>query len=295
LRPCLLALALLPAISFGGELPATSGDKQFKIITGHGVAVCEAYLDLLNQTPLERTPFCGRPENGPAPFVPLERHELGVDDILPLFNYVYEFMRFDDQHHVEKFFYPQPDTSKSYWSTDATTRWDLGEALGFHWVHVWTYGTPIDIANDDMPVRLLIWQGYGAARSGASCGVDYASGPWDGTYTEQRAFVLSADGKTIDEAQTRAIFGMAGTGASKGHAGTQPRVNTRGLPPGAKPFKPLADSIGIFGYGGRYYIQSENKPASRGAAPPAVEVFLREHGQSNKVCSFGPQAVPIPE
>src|ERR1700730_15755098 len=77
---------LLPAISFGEEQPAEAGDKQFTLIRGHGVPVCEAYLDLLNRTPLERTPFCGRPDNGPEPeFVPLERQNLGADEILPLF------------------------------------------------------------------------------------------------------------------------------------------------------------------------------------------------------------------
>jgi hypothetical protein len=283
-----VTLSALPIISFGDEPSGQGDDKQFALTNGKGVPVCEAYLDLLNRTPLERTPFCGRPENGPAPFVHLERRDVGIDEILPLFNYVFEFMRFNDQHHVEKFFRPNDDPKKSYWSTDATTPEVIGQVLGFHWMHVWSYDTPIDIANDGKPVRVLIWQGYGASGSGASCGVDYAAGPWYGTYTEQRAFVLNADGKTIDEPQTRAIFGMVGDPASKGRG-------EAGLPPGATSFAPMADSIGIFGYDGRYYIQIENKPAARGLPPPPVEVLLREHGNTSKVCAYRPLNVPIPE
>jgi len=149
------------------------------------------YLHLLNRTPLERTLFCGRPENGPAPFVHLERRCLGIDDIPPLFNFVWEFMRFDDQHHVERYFYPSIDPKKSYWSTGATTRDVIAQNLAFHWMHVWTYDAAIDIGNDSKPVRVLIRQGFGALGSAASCGGDDASGAWDDTYTAQRAFVLS--------------------------------------------------------------------------------------------------------
>jgi hypothetical protein len=222
---------LLPAITLGAERTAPVERRQFTMMKGDGVPVCEAYLGVLNRTPLERTPFCGRPDNGPEPaFAQLERRYLAVEEILPLFAPVWEFMRFNDQDH-----------------------------------------------------------------SGASCGADYAHLPWDGTYTEQRAFGLSADGKKIDEQQTRDLFGMPGAKPPKtGSAGRRP-APLGGLPPGAKPFTPLADSIGIFGYGGRYYIQTENKPASRGVKLPSVEVLLHEHAHTSEVCSFRPRAIPVPE
>lgn len=298
MRACLLglaALALLPATSFGDEPPAQDDDKQFIMIKGQGVPVCEAYLDVLNRTPLERTPFCSRPDNGPVPFVPLPRQYLRADEILPLFNYVWEFMRFDDQHHSERVFHPNPNPKLSLWSTDVETLDGISSALGRDWMHVWTYAKPVDIANDGKPLRLLIWQGYGVSRSGASCGADYASGLWDSTYTEQRVFVLNADGKTIDEGQTRELFGRTGSRASGNGHSSEPRDQYSSLPPGATPFEPLADSIGVFGYGGRFYIQAENKPASRGATPPPVEVYLREQAHTTKVCAFRPQAVPVPE
>jgi len=291
----IVAISLSPTISYCEESPSKIGENQFTMIKGRGVPVCEAYLELLNKTLFERTPFCGRPDTGPAPFAPLERRDLGVNEMLPLFNYVWEFMRFNDQHHVEKFFYSNVDPSKSYWSTDATTREAIGQAVGRGWTHVWTYSKPIDIANDGNAMPLLIWQGYGAAGSGAACGGDYASGAWDDTYTQQRVFVLTADGKEIDESQTRAIFGIAAKRSSRESAAAQPPAHIPGMPPGAKPFIALSDSIGIFGYDNRYYIQTENKPKARGESPPAVEVLLRDTGHTKKVCAFRPQSVPIPE
>jgi hypothetical protein len=298
-----VTLSALPIISFGDEQSGQGDDKQFALTNGKGVPVCEAYLDLLNRTPLERTPFCGRPDNGPTPFVSLERHYLGVDEILRQFNYVFEFMRFDDQRHVERFFYPYSDpgaptgvdASKSYWSADATTKEVIALNLGLNRMRVWTYGMPIDIANDGKPVRLLIWQGYGVSTSGASCGRNDASGAWDDVYTPQLIFVLGDDGITIDEARTRAIFGATAIGTSNPPGAFRPPVNNAGLPRGAKPFLALADSIGIFGYDGRYYIQIENKPAARRLPPPPVEVLLREHGNTSKVCAYRPLNVPIPE
>jgi hypothetical protein len=285
-----VTLSALPIISFGDEQSGQGDDKQFALTNGQGVPVCEAYLGLLNQMPLERTPFCARPDSGPAPFVPLQRHYLQANEILPLFNYVWGFMLFDDQYHREKVFHPNPNPKLSSWSTDVETLDGIATALGRDWMHVWRYDTPVDIANDGKPLRLLIWQGYGVSRSAASCGADYASGVWDGTYTEQRVFVLKPDGKTIDEGQTRELFG----GTQNGHP-SQPRDQYSSLPPGATPFEPLADSIGIFDYDGRYYIQIENKPAARGLPPPPVEVLLREHGNTSKVCAYRPLNVPIPE
>ncbi len=92
-------------IAFGAAQSAPDTDaKQFRLIEGRGVAVCDAYLDLLNQTPLQRTPFCGRPEKGPEPnFASLDRHYLDADEIEPLFSLVWEFMRFNDQHHKERY------------------------------------------------------------------------------------------------------------------------------------------------------------------------------------------------
>jgi len=64
--------------------------------------------------------------------------------------------------------------------------------------------------------------------------------------------------------------------------------------------RPLADSIGIFKYEGRYYIETQDRPepedAERpeGAELPSVQVLLREHGKTAPVCSLHLRSVPVP-
>lgn len=287
-----VALALLlPTITFGVERSDSDDDKQFILRKGRGVAVCEAYLELLNQTPVEDTPFCGRPENGPEPkFIHLDRQYLNVDQVYALFTPVWEFMQFNDQHHVERVFHSNRDPKKSYWSAEALTRDDVINELPPHEVHIWRYTAGIDIANDGMPLQVLIWQGYGATGKGGPCGESDRS-VWTDTYIEQHAYILNADGKSIDEPRTRAIFGESAKGPST--AGPLSHVPFA-LPQGATPFKPMADSIGIFGYRGKYYIQTEDMPKTRTAKPGPVEVYLREHNRTSRMCAYRPDAVPVP-
>jgi hypothetical protein len=136
-----------------------------------------------------------------------------------------------------------------------------------------------------------MWQGYGAWGNDAFCGVDYGD---EISYVPQRAYVLSADGKSIDEAQTLAMFGVLTKDSSKAPDTTRETLNYPGpdLPAGATPFRAIADSIGIFGYDGHYYIQTENMPRPRGARLPPVKVFLREHAHTTQVCAFRPQVIP---
>jgi len=80
--------------------------------------------------------------------------------------------------------------------------------------------------------------------------------PWNAAYSHQRAFVLTA-------ART-------------------------------KHFRPLADSIGIFKYEGRFYIETEDQPMEKVDAQPPVHVFLREGAGTRQVCSLQPVSVPVP-
>lgn len=63
---------------------------------------------------------------------------------------------------------------------------------------------------------------------------------------------------------------------------------------GANPFRPLADTIGIFEYRGMYYIETENRPKAKNAPLPPVVVYLREHGHTTKVCSISLKNEPVP-
>ena len=137
--------------SFSEDAASPSRSQNFSVLDGKGVPVCEAYLELLNKTRFERTPFCGRPHEGAVKgFEHLEGHFMNLEEISPLFTKVWEFMRFGDQGRTEK---------------------------------------------------------YGATGVGKMCGTDYAGSTWQLSYINQRAFVLTADRKSIDETQTRLVFG----------------------------------------------------------------------------------------
>lgn len=280
--------------SYGAKNPDPDSDQNFSMLQGHGVPVCEAYLELLNQTKFEVTPFCGRPDEGPVKgFEHLEGHFLSLEEIVPLFTKVWEFTRFDDQHHVQKFAHPNSDPKKSYWSTDPESGESLASSLRLGWMSVWSFAAPLDVNNNGSPVNVITWQGYGVTGTGARCGSVTGRLPWIDRYINQHAFVLGADSKSIDEDQTRLIFG-APTGQARGPMPAQVQGDT--VPPGAKPFRPLADSIGIFKYEGRYYIETEDRPESNDAAAlPPIRVFLREGGRTRQVCALSPQSVPVPE
>jgi hypothetical protein len=288
-----MAMGLIVARpSVAQEHSDQDSDENFSLQKGHGVPVCEAYLELLNQTKFTETPFCGRPEEGPVKgFEHLEGHAMDLGEIWPLFTQVWEFMRFNDQHHVEKFFHPNRDSTKSVWNAEPTTRDVIAEGLSLGWLRVWNYASPVDIGNDGSPLKVITWQGYGATGSAKRCGSDYALRAWIAPYIDQRAFVLTADGKSLDEARTREIFG-ASAAPAQGRPATQvPGGADTG---GVAPFHPLADSIGIFKYQGRYYIQTEDLPKTKDVLP-SVRVLLRERGITRQVCALRPQSVPVPD
>lgn len=263
------------------------------------LGVCAAYRQLLNQTKFEVTPFCGRPDAGSVPgFTRLKRDYWGVDQIWPVFLHVYEFMRFDNQFHVEMT--PSgnpasPFTMRPLQTADVITKDLMAMDLRLKWMRVWSYEEPIDIGNDGSPLNVLIWQGYGASGisdGGGVCGSDYADHSWDFPYVNRRAFIVNADGKTLDERLTREIFG-APEESSASRSLRHPKY-IPGIAYDANPFRPLADTIGIFEYRGKYYIETENRPKTKNAPLPPVVVYLREHGHTTKLCSIQLKNEPVP-
>jgi hypothetical protein len=289
-----LTASMIPVSSWAQAEADNEGQKQFSLLQGRGVPVCDAYLQLLNQAHFDVTPFCGRPDGAGEPgFMPLKREYWGPDQILPIFTHVYEFMLFDNQFHVQRWFAPNPaNPNKPLVTTSPVTREDIADDVRLNWISVWSYEHPIDIENDGSPRNLLIWQGYGAAGGGHPCGSDYADHPWTVSYVYQRAFIINADGKTIDERLTRAIFGVPEE-SSPARSLRRPKY-IPGVAYDANPFRSLAQSIGIFGYRGRYYIETENMPKTKDGPLPPVVVYLREHNHTAKVCAFRPENVPMP-
>jgi hypothetical protein len=286
-------------LAFGQESSNLNADRNFSLLEGHGVPVCDAYLELLNKTKFTVTPFCGRPDEGPVKgFEHLDGHFMKAEEVSPLFTKVWEFMRFGDQNHTEKYFHPgsiSPQTGKvspqnSYWSPDPSSPSDVVSELQQGLMYVWAFSIPLDVNNNGLPLNVITWQGYGATGSGARCGSDHAYIPWQDSYVGTRAFVLAPDKKSIDEKETRLIFGAAPD------AGRPVDAQIPGLvKPGQHPFRPLADSIGIFKFEGRYYIEIEDRPKLEDSELPPVHVLLREHDTTRQVCTLHPESVPVPE
>ena len=270
-----LSLFTPPTHSEESNLSADHEARSFGLKKGKGVPVCDVYLDLLNSTPFERTPFCGRPDEGPVSgFAHLERHKLTVDEINSVFPRVYEFVKFNDQNHPERFWNPTTNS----WDPSAMDIAGISDFVSRRWMTVWTYAAALDIENAGTPVPVLIWQGYGVWDGGGVCGASYDRKPWDFPYSDQLAFILAADGLHIDEDRTRAVFGQQG--------------KTSRL---SKGFRPTAASVGVFKFDGLYYIDAEDKPPGKDADLAPVKVLLREGGRTNEVCSLVPQDVPYPE
>jgi hypothetical protein len=260
------------------------------------LGVCAAYRQLLTETKFEVTPFCGRPDDGSVPgFTPLKRNYWGVEQIWPIFMHVYEFMLFDDQFHVEMT--PSgnpanPFAMRPMRTADVITKDLMAMNLRLKWIRVWSYEEPIDIENDGSPLNVLIWEGYGVTQGAQVCGVVYSGHPWGSPYINQQVFIINSDGKTIDENLTREIFGTQEE-SMPARLTRQPSKSPF-LPVGANPFRPLADTIGIFEYRGMYYIETEDKPKNKDAPLPPVVVYLREHGHTTKVCSIQLKNEPVP-
>lgn len=287
----ILTACMSPAFSWEQGQAGGEGQEQFSLIQGHGVAVCDAYLKELNQAQFNVTPFCARPDEGfEGGFTPLKPNYWGPDRVLAIFTYVNEFMVFDNQFHVQRFFAPNPaNPDKPLVTASPADRSGIGDFISRGWMLVWSYKEPIDIENDGSPRSVLFWQGYGVGPNGR-CGTDHGNHPWTDSYIGQRAFILSSDGKTINERLTRAIFG-APEESSPARL-TRPRSKSPFLPYGANPFRPFADSIGVFGFRGRYYIETENRPKTENGPLPPVMVYLREHNNTAKVCALRPENVP---
>ncbi len=259
--------------------------STFSVMKGKGTPVCDDYANLLNRTHFEVTSFCGRPDDDPAHgFAHLERRYLSADEIFLLFNRVDAFMKFSDQDLADRPPRPSPQhPHRVVYQKAVTSVEEVRQILSLNYLKVWTYSVPIDIQNNGTPIRVLMWQGYGVTDKGAPCGDSPASKPWSFPYMEQRAFVLTDDGAELDERRTRAIFGaQAGLGPSQRGV-----IDLMGAAPapGERPFAPLADSVGIFEYAGRYYIHTENIPVSSTAAAP-IRILLNEHSKTRLICEI---------
>lgn len=247
---------------------------RFELKKGHGVPVCEAYLQRLNVTVYQDPPYCGRPETDTVPgFSVFDRIPLDSEEVVrmsgPLF---------------ERWMRPNPLLSSS---------WQVGSG-GARGINAWRYKSPVDIANDGNPVPILVWRGYGLS-GGAACGVPAGTRSRAGYRPRQLPLVLQLDHQSIDEERTAAIFSGLGRPAWLEGYSWVPASSIF-------PFRPLGRSIGIFEYRGIVYLDTffdlsgdaQGKRAGQPNMENTLGVFVRKKQKTEQVCELRMDGTDVP-
>jgi hypothetical protein len=215
------------------------GRIPMRLVKGRGIPVCEAYLQRVNSTLFYAPPYCGRPDNDQIPgFTRLRRAALTPDQIKSLWGQL---------HALVTYGHAEPEIPMdAYDLASATRAQGAGDFFG-----AWRYEPQIDITNSGRPTNVVVWSGQpaGAEQFSGYCGVPHEapreSHSARGLRTIQVAFVASNDAMTLDEADTRRLFGHP--------TGGLPVPNNTRL---RSHFQFLGDSMDVFEYRGEYYIDT---------------------------------------
>jgi hypothetical protein len=257
-------LAPLPTEKSNEESTESALGKRyrFSLIKGRDNPVCEAYLQRLNTTVYDSPPYCGRPENESVPgFTHLNRIPLSVEEANKFIGPAFSFLdpNADQPAYVKKPESPWPPFSR-------------GES-----VPIWRYAPLVDIDNDGVPDRVVIWQ---QSSSSWECGNTYATA-LSGARTDQIAFILTSIDLQIDEARTRRIF-QHPSGGRENNDAEKKMPNT---------YHPLGRSVGIFKYRDAYYFDTflgDNADSS--ADLPKLEntlvVYRNQNGKTEQMCEY---------
>lgn len=292
-RTLALAMLILGAIPTGvlaqaaGILHAT---YHFSLLQGQRSEVCEAFLKRLEVTKFTNPPYCDIPENDAVPgFTLLHRVPLSEPEIVGLFNKVFSFT-----YHLDQNFMANEATAE-----EIRTWVARGE------LKAWKYSPEISIENNGRPDNVVVWQGdglYYITGWDTRCGEIFrVMDPPDGARTPQIALILSKDGRSIDERQTRRLLG-------------NPNKNPQ-LFPGFRnlselEFVPLGYEMGFFEFHGVYYIYSFDGAALNQHRPPelvsgsqaphvagkllnTLSVYVRNDERLRQVCTYRMKIVPI--
>lgn len=195
-----------------GGLHPWAAHYRFTLTEGRGRPICEAYLQRLNQSEFYRPPYCGRPESAVVPgFVALRRQYLTAAEILNLVSRVHNFMDGvpQDRPDLGVEMGPKGAVKDANGRPVMVPAWRLKDITNAMDLQVWRYTSKVDINNDDVPDDLIVWRGIGASNLDDVCGALYANNP-EGQYVDQLAFILTADGKEIDGAETKSAFDFPG-------------------------------------------------------------------------------------
>ena len=246
------------AIAFAAAYANADDPGSPTLTKGHGIPVCDAYLERLTLIHSDRDLYCGRPENDEIKgFARLNRIALDADKAFAFADKVKNFTQRGNQDALLR--------TRSSFVKSVFPR-DLGRSI-----FVWRYDPPVDIDNDGTPDSLLLWQGYGASHGNYVCGFVKTDYP---VWQSQMAYVVDFEAQRINEKRTREIFGHP-----TGH-------NSK--------FRPIGRKISIFEYGGLYYFDtffdsSGDFEGNRQTDPQiatTLGVFLRKDDVTKQVCEY---------
>lgn len=227
---------------------------RFRLSSGNGIPVCEAYLQRLNQTVFHQRPACGRPENDQIPgFARLHRVPLSPETISAL------------AIHAEWFVFTGEENSRLLQQAITEHVALLGAVNKFSTV-AWTYDRALDLTNDDRPVHIVIWGGQPlpGGDPAPACGLDSQDGRGRETGEQRRAqiaLILDRTGKGIDAEATTKRFALSATEAPRRDFETWV-------------YKPREPYIGIFSYRGVYYTDTFYDPGVHDRDIPRGPYFL---------------------
>ena len=255
---------------------ASNPDAQpvfhFQLTKGHGVPVCEAYLQRLNQTSYDDHPYCGLPESDQVPgFKKLNRVYWSTDHINDLYAAVDGFLR---NHQPSHYYVAQKDGSLVLPSAKDPVFPPKSRRS------TWSYDPPVDIENDGAPdKKLVIWNTDDRDKS--SCGIPYGPTEQIGRQFSEALF-LSADGNSVDKDRTSRVFGQQDRATSAFPDRTQ--------------FKPFGKSYGIFEYEDTFYFETffdsayianvDGIPNTDSRLQDTLAVFLNKNGVTNEMCHY---------
>jgi hypothetical protein len=247
----------------GAPVEDKNATYHFTLMKGKGKAVCDAYLERLNavdyttlpEAPLSQ-PFCGLPENDEVTgFSKLNRVPLTLEERNRLLVNVHNFTHRNIQI--------PPGRVKEFFS------WSLGKVTQ----PIWRYQPRLDIENSGMPVDVVVWQGWGAESGTGACGVPYPTSHGQAWRVVQQAYVLTADGSSVDEPKTSALFW---TRSRSGAA-----------------LEPIGQEVGILEFKGQYYFNAFSygpRSFDSGQSNPKIAdtlgVFLHKDGESRRICEY---------
>lgn len=245
-----------------------TGTPLFKMNKGHGVPVCEAYLQRLNVTDyrvvVPRPPYCGIPENDEVPgFQVLPRVDLPTQTIVKLSGKIFNWWE-----------RPNPRFERDWSGSDQ----QVGTTM-----MAWRYDPPIDINNDGKPDDIILWQGYGLQADVDRCG-DLVTEYYKWGFRPRRLPLIMSQDFHIDTEETARVFGRLGGGI----------LPTSELRVGQPPFQPVGHFITPFRYNGLTYfsaffdVTGDDRGLRKGDPRLAnvLAVLLRRDHKTRQVCEY---------